>query len=167
MATLEQLAAAIRLAVFDVDGVFTDGRLTFDSTGRESKTFFVRDGHGIKALRAAGVDIAVISGRSSDAVSQRMRELGVTRVFQGDDDKLPIFMTVADELGLARDQIACVGDDVADIPILRESGLPIAVADAHPSVLAVSRWTTPSRGGRGAVRDVCDLLLSARSGADR
>ncbi|HUO82648.1 MAG TPA: HAD family hydrolase [Gammaproteobacteria bacterium] len=167
MAPLQQRAAAIRLCVFDVDGVFTDGRLTFDANGVEIKTFFVRDGYGIKALSAAGVHVAVISGRRSEAVSRRMQELGVTRVFQGDDDKLPIFRALVDELGVAREQVAYVGDDVLDIPVLKESGLPIAVADAHPAVRAVTHWTTPSPGGRGAVRDVCDLLLSARAGDRR
>ena len=164
MAPLKQRAAAIRLCVFDVDGVFTDGSLTFDAGGTEIKTFFVRDGYGIKALRAAGVQVAVISGRSSEAVSRRMQELGVTRVFQGDDDKLPIFRALVAELGVTREQVAYVGDDVLDIPMLKESGLPIAVADAHDAVLAASHWRTPSPGGRGAVRDVCDLLLNARSG---
>jgi len=164
MSPLQQRAAAIRLCVFDLDGVFTDGSLTFDAGGSEIKTFFVRDGYGIKALRAAGVQVAVISGRSSEVVSCRMQELGVTRVFQGDDDKLPIFRALVDELGLTREQVAYVGDDVLDIPVLRASGLPIAVADAHSAVLAESHWTTPSPGGRGAVRDVCDLLLTARDG---
>ncbi|MGH8495351.1 MAG: KdsC family phosphatase [Gammaproteobacteria bacterium] len=167
MASLEERAAGIRLVVFDVDGVLTDGVLTFGADGRELKSFFVRDGHGIKALRAAGIEVAVISGRNSEAVSRRMGELGVEHVFQGDDDKLPIYAALVDRLGMNREQVAYVGDDVPDLPVLRKAGLPIAVADAHPDLRAAVAWTTPSPGGRGAVRDVCDLLLQARAGAGR
>ncbi|MBA3563876.1 MAG: 3-deoxy-manno-octulosonate-8-phosphatase KdsC [Gammaproteobacteria bacterium] len=167
MASLEERAAGIRLVVFDIDGVFTDGRLSFGADGSEVKTFFVRDGYGVKALRSAGIEVAVISGRRSETVSRRMRELGVAHVFQGDDDKLPIYSALIDKLGLAREQVAYVGDDVPDLPVLRQAGLPIAVADAHPDLQHAVAWTTPSRGGRGAVRDVCDLLLQARAGATR
>ncbi|CAN5278294.1 3-deoxy-manno-octulosonate-8-phosphatase KdsC [soil metagenome] len=167
MPSLEERAAGIELVIFDVDGVFTDGGLSFAVDGSEIKTFYVRDGYGVKALRTAGIEVAVISGRSSDAVSRRMHELGVDRIFQGDDDKLPLYTALVRELGIAREQVAYVGDDLSDLPVLRQVGLPIAVADAHAGLRDAVAWTTPSRGGRGAVRDVCDLLLQSRAGHGR
>jgi len=154
----------IRLVVFDVDGVLTDGRLYFLPDGTELKVFHVRDGLGIRRLREAGIEVAVISGRESPLVVRRMQSLGVEHVHQGSDDKLSVFHALLTELQLAPEQTACVGDDVLDLPVMRAAGLGVAVADAHPEVRAAADWVTRLEGGRGAAREVCDRLLAARHG---
>lgn len=153
----------IRLLVLDVDGVMTDGRLWFGPNGEQHKAFHVRDGYGIKAVRAAGIAVAVISGRQSSAVRQRCRELGVDHLLQGVQDKGAQFARLLERLGLTARQCACVGDDTPDVPLLEQAGLAVAVADAHPSALAAAHRRTQARGGWGAVREVCDWLLSARA----
>ena len=162
---LRELAAGIELVVFDVDGVFTDGRLYYGAEGETLKVFHVHDGQGIKRLLKAGVQVAVISGRDSAAVSRRMQELGVAHLFQGDEDKLPIFDRLLKKLGLDAKQVACVGDDLPDLPLLQRAGLAIAVANAQPVVLVKAQMVTRARGGEGAVREVCDLILDARGQA--
>ncbi len=156
-------ARRIRLVIFDVDGVLTDGGLFIDCDGREHKVFHSRDGHGMKMLQESGVRIGVISGRKSDSVTHRMAGLGIdpALVMQGWQDKLPAFEGLRQALGLDADEIACVGDDVVDLPMLRRCGLAIAVGDAHELVRAHADWVTPSRGGRGAARDVCELIMRA------
>ncbi len=151
----------IRLLVLDVDGVLTDGRLYYGPRGELIKSFHVRDGHGIKALRTAGIEIAVISGRRSAAVVRRCRELGIRHVIQGVDDKLAAFAKLASRLKLEPMQCACIGDDVPDVPLLRAVGLSYAVADAHPAAKKAARYATSLGGGSGAVREVCDQLISA------
>lgn len=158
-------AAEIRLVAFDVDGVFTDGRLLFGDDGAEYKVFHVRDGHGIRRLARAGITPAVISGRASDAVTRRMQELGVEHVFQGVSDKVAVFDGLLAELGLEPAQAAFVGDDEPDLAVMARAGLAIAVADAHAQVRAAADWTTSAPGGLGAVREVCDLLVAAREEA--
>ena len=160
--TLAARAARIRLAVFDVDGVFTDGRLLFGPQGEALKQFHVRDGHGIKRLRGAGIAVAVISGRSSPIVAARMAELGVDEVHQGHDDKLPVLQALLARRGVAADECCYCGDDEPDLAPLRAVGLACAPADAHPEVRAVASVVTRAGGGAGAVREVCDLLLAAR-----
>ena len=155
-------AARVRLVVFDVDGVLTDGSLFFGDDGEEYKAFHARDGQGMAMLREAGVEIGVISGRTSRAVTHRMSLLHVVHVYQGQQDKLAAFEDLLGKLGLTADQAAFVGDDVIDLPILRRAGLAIAVADAHPLVARHAHWKTPSAGGRGAGRDVCELILEAQ-----
>jgi 3-deoxy-D-manno-octulosonate 8-phosphate phosphatase (KDO 8-P phosphatase) len=150
---------AIRLLVLDVDGVLTDGRLWFGARGEVMKAFHVRDGHGIRELLAAGVEIAVISGRRSAAVARRCRELGIRRVHQGIDDKLAALERICSELGIEPGRCACVGDDGPDLPLMRAVGLAFAVADAHPAALAAAQIVTRAAGGTGAVREVCDELL--------
>ena len=162
MSELRELAAGIRLAVFDIDGVFTDGRIWLGSDGIEYKSFSVRDGFGIKSLIAAGIEVAVISGRSSPAVNQRMAELGVTRVVQGRDDKLQALQELLHESGFEAAQAAYLGDDTPDVPAMRAVGLAGAVADAHPDARAASAWVSTLPGGHGAVREFCELLLKAR-----
>ncbi len=157
-------AARVRLVIFDVDGVLTDGRLYFLPDGRELKVFHVRDGLGIRRLQAAGIEVAVISGRDSPLVVRRMHDLGVTRVYQGHDDKLATFRALLDELGLSAAETAYVGDDVIDLPVMAVAGLAVAVADAHPEVRAAAHRVTALPGGRGAAREVCDLILEARRG---
>ncbi len=156
-------AASIRLLVLDVDGVLTDGRLYFGPRGEALKVFHVRDGLGIKQLSRAGVEIAVISGRSSLAVTRRCRELGIERVVQGVDDKLAVFNSMRAELELSASVCACIGDDSPDVPVMREVGLAFAVADAHPDARNVAHYVTSLPGGQGAVREVCDRLLAGRS----
>ena len=157
---------SIRLLVLDVDGVMTDGRLWFGEHGEAFKTFNVRDGYGIKALLAAGVAVAVISGRDSPAVQRRCEELGIGHVLQGVTDKGAAFARLSAELDLPARQCACVGDDEPDVPLLRQVGLAVAVADAHPLALAAAHRRTRAAGGQGAVREVCDWLTAAR-GAGR
>lgn len=157
-----ELAAGVRLAVFDVDGVFTDGRIWMSSDGVELKAFSVRDGVGIKQLLAAGIEVAIISGRASPAVDRRMAELGVSRVVQGCADKAAALEKLLRETGVAAGEVAYLGDDTPDLPAMRLVGLPCAVADAHPEVLAGAAWTTTLPGGGGAVREFCEYLLRAR-----
>ncbi len=161
--TLSQAAAETRLLVLDVDGVLTDGRLYYDGNGGETKSFHVRDGYGLKALQRTGIQIAVISGRRSKAVETRMAELDIELVFLGIQDKLKVFRSLVKKLGITVKNTACVGDDVPDLEILREAGLSVAVADAHPEVIANTDWQTENKGGHGAVREVCDLLIAARA----
>jgi len=155
-------AAAIRLAIFDVDGVLTDGGLIFDEAGRENKVFHSRDGHGLKMLQASGVELAVISGRRTEAVTHRMAGLGISHVYQGQQDKLPAFFELLDKLQVTPEQTAYVGDDVVDLPIMLRVGLAVAVSDAHDLLVEHAHWRTQHPGGRGAVRDVCELILEAQ-----
>jgi 3-deoxy-D-manno-octulosonate 8-phosphate phosphatase (KDO 8-P phosphatase) len=162
MHDLDQRSAAIRLVVLDVDGVLTDGSILLGG-GEELKSFHVRDGLGLKRLLAAGIEVAVVSGRSSAAVSQRMAELGVRFVFQGVDDKLPVIERLREGLGIEAAEVAVVGDDLPDVPAMESAGLAIAVADAQPEVRALAHWVTTAAGGRGAAREVAERLLSARA----
>jgi 3-deoxy-D-manno-octulosonate 8-phosphate phosphatase (KDO 8-P phosphatase) len=157
----------MRLLVLDVDGVLTDGRLQYDASGELGKTFHVRDGYGIKALLAAGIDVAVISGRQSAAVLQRCTELGIRHVQLGVEDKGAALARLLEALEVEAGQCACVGDDEPDVPMLRQAGLAVAVADAHPSARSVAHRRTRRPGGAGAVREVCDWLLAARRAVRR
>jgi 3-deoxy-D-manno-octulosonate 8-phosphate phosphatase (KDO 8-P phosphatase) len=154
--------ARIRLLVLDVDGVLTDGRLHYGPEGEQHKVFHVRDGSGIKALQAAGVTVAVISGRNSQAVARRCADLGITEVAQGIDDKAAAFEALRARLGVAAADCACIGDDTPDVPLMNRVGLAIAVADAHADARAVADRRTRLPGGQGAVREACDWLLAAR-----
>jgi 3-deoxy-D-manno-octulosonate 8-phosphate phosphatase (KDO 8-P phosphatase) len=158
-------AARVRLLVLDVDGVLTDGRLYYGARGETLKVFHVRDGLGVKLLAAAGITVAVISGRRSGMTGRRCRELGIRHVLQGVEDKLAAFHRLRERLGLAAGDCACVGDDAPDIPLMREVGLAFAVADAHPQARSAAQIVTSLPGGKGAVREVCDYLLDARERA--
>lgn len=158
-------AARVALVVLDVDGVLTDGRLWFGPDGETHKSFHVRDGHGIRLLIAAGIRVAVISGRQSAAVSERMRELGVTDVAQGVEDKARALHELLTRTSVDALQVACLVDDTPDLAMMAAVGLPAAVADAHPMVLAAAAHVTRAAGGCGAVREFCDWLLAARDGA--
>lgn len=161
-AQLLQRAARTRLLVLDVDGVLTDGRLYYDNQGNETKAFHVRDGYGIKAVLHQGCEVAIISGRRSVAVENRLRELGIRHAVLGNEDKLPALKSLAQELGIDDLQnVACVGDDSPDLPMLAAVGFAAAPADAHPDVAARVHFQTRAAGGRGAVREVCDLLVRA------
>ncbi len=154
---------AIRLLILDVDGVLTDGRLYFGPRGEALKVFNVRDGQGLVQLRRAGVEVAVISGRRSSMVSARCRELGVRHVHQGVGDKLAAFARLRRRLGLPAGACACVGDDLPDVPLMQAVGCSFAVADAHPQVRRAADHVTRLKGGVGAVREVCDLLLTGHT----
>ena len=154
-------AAKIRVLVCDVDGVLSDGRIYLGNHGEELKNFHTKDGFGLKAIRDIGIEVAVITGRSSRIVEDRMRSLGIEHVYQGQGDKLPALEDMMDKLMLSADQAAYIGDDVIDIPVINACALGVAVADAHPLVRRAARLTTTLKGGEGAVREVCDLLLQA------
>jgi 3-deoxy-D-manno-octulosonate 8-phosphate phosphatase (KDO 8-P phosphatase) len=153
---------SIRLLVLDVDGVLTDGRLYFGADGEELKVFHVRDGLGIKQVQQLGVTVAVVSGRRSPPTIQRCRELGIGEVFLGVEDKEKAFSALCTRLGVTPRECACIGDDSPDLPLLRQAGFAVAVADAHPDVRRAAHRTTTLGGGQGAVREVCDWLLNAR-----
>ena len=155
--------ASIRLLVLDVDGVLTDGTLRYGANGETEKLFQVRDGHGIKALARAGVTIAVISGRDSAAVARRCADLGISELQQGVADKAAAFDQLIARLGIAATACAAIGDDTPDVPLLERVGLAIAVADAHADARRVAHRRTRLPGGRGAVREICDALLAART----
>jgi len=157
-----QRAEKIRLLIFDVDGVLTDGRLYFDDNGVESKAFHSRDGHGIKMLRDGGVEIAIITGRQSNTVKYRMGNLGISLVHQGQRDKRPAYKSLLEQLNLSSDQVAYMGDDVVDLPVMNQVGLAIATADAHSMVLERAHWATAKNGGEGAAREACEMLLHAQ-----
>ena len=162
MKDINEKAARIRLLIFDVDGVLTDGSLFVGDDGQEYKAFNSRDGHGIKMLQKYGVEIAIITGRTSQVVEHRMANLGITHIYQGKLDKLPAYEELRKNLGISVEETAYVGDDVVDLPVMRRVGLAIAVQDAHPLVRQHSHWQTPSTGGRGAARDVCEMLMEAK-----
>ena len=155
-------AKKIELVIFDVDGVMTDGSLFLGDDGQEYKAFNSLDGHGMRMLQEAGIRAAIITGRKSNVVEHRMKDLGVTRVFQGYRDKIPAYEALMADIGLEKEQVAYVGDDVVDLPIMTRVGFAIAVQDAHPYVKKHAHWITQNKGGQGAVRDVCELVLEAR-----
>jgi len=162
-----QCPADLKLIGFDVDGVFTDGRFYLSDDGIESKAFNTQDGFGIRQILDAGIAVVVISGRQSKAVDRRMRELGITRIFQGCKDKVTAFDDVVAELGITVDQAAFVGDDVPDLPLLRRVGFAVAVANAAPAVKSECDITTTAFGGAGAVREICEIVLSNHDAARR
>ncbi|MRR35685.1 phenylphosphate carboxylase subunit delta [bacterium] len=156
---MDERLRKIRLLLLDVDGVMTDGRIIFDSNGIESKFFNVKDGHGIKMVQRAGIEVGIISGRGSVVVSNRAAELGISLVYQKALDKLTPYQEILERTELTDDQVAFMGDDVIDIPVLRRVGFAAAPADAVDDVFPHVHFTTRNRGGWGAVREVCDLLL--------
>lgn len=159
---LHKAAANIKMVVFDVDGVFTDGRIWINHLGEETKSFHVRDGHGVRMLIHYGVHVAVLSGRESKAVDVRMQELGITDVLQGHIDKRTAFTELIDKKKLPAEQVAFVGDDIIDVPAMQLAGLSFAVADAHQWVKSHANHITQELGGHGAVREVCELILDSK-----
>jgi 3-deoxy-manno-octulosonate cytidylyltransferase (CMP-KDO synthetase) len=151
---------AVRLLASDVDGVLTDGTLYYGPAGEALKSFHVRDGLGVRQLLENGVEVALITGRNDAAVARRAEELGIRHVRVGRDDKWAALEEIMAALGLGAEDVAYVGDDVQDLPVLRRVGLAIAVADAHPSVRAAVHWVTEAAGGRGAIREIADRLLA-------
>jgi len=161
-AALRERASKIRMLVLDVDGVLTDGRLYFDHAGNEMKAFNTRDGMGMKALQRMGIEVAVITGRKSAAVAQRMAQLGVRHVYQGREDKLGVFLELLRITGLDAQQVCFAGDDWIDLPVLIRVGLAVSVADAEEHVKQQVHWITRRNGGDGAVREICNLILAAQ-----
>ncbi|MDD5580593.1 MAG: 3-deoxy-manno-octulosonate-8-phosphatase KdsC [Methylobacter sp.] len=155
-------AKKLKLLILDVDGVLTDGKLFFDNDGTEYKSFHSRDGHGIKLLRQSGVEVAVISGRKSNSVALRMKNLGIELVYQGYENKIPAFNEIIEKRGIAPEQAAYMGDDVIDLPVMIRAGLAIAVGDANFAVKQRADWCTTLPGGHGAVREVCDFIMQAQ-----
>lgn len=161
MQDILEKASRIKLVIFDVDGVLTDGSLFLSDDGQEYKAFNSKDGFGMRLLQDSGIDVGIITGRESTLVRLRMEELGITQIMQGRREKGPALDEMMEITGLTLDQIAYVGDDVVDLPIMSRVGLSIAVQDARPVVKKHAHWITESVGGRGAGRDVCELILEA------
>ncbi len=166
MQSIIEKAKKLKLLILDVDGVLTDGKLFFDNDGNEYKSFHARDGHGIKLLRQTGVEVAVISGRKSNSVALRMKSLGIEHVYQGHEDERTAFNELLCQVGVLPEQVAHVGDDLLDLPIMMRVGLAIAVNDANFAVKERADWCTSALGGHGAVREVCDLIMQAQGHFD-
>ena len=164
---LDERARAVRLAIFDVDGVLTDGTLYIGAQGEAFKAFNILDGHGVKMLQSAGVATAIISGRKSEAVAWRARELGIAHVVQGAADKVVEFERLCTALALEERACAFVGDDLPDLAVMRRCGFAVAVANAAESVKAAAHYVTHASGGRGAVREFCELVLRAQGQLER
>lgn len=151
----------VKLLACDIDGVFSDGRIYLGNQGEELKAFHTRDGYGIKAVQNIGVTVAVITGRRSNIVEQRMTSLGVAHIIQGEENKGPALENLMKQLKLSAQQVASIGDDMPDLGMFNLAGVSVAVADAHPFVRKQADYITHLNGGFGAVREVCDLLLHA------
>lgn len=164
--TAIERAARVRLLVLDVDGVLTDGRLYYGPDGEAMKAFDVRDGHGVKLLREAGIDVAILTARESRIVTLRARELGIDRVTQGARDKLAGFDAIVRAAGLDAADCGYVGDDWPDLPVLARAGFAATVADAVPEVRERAHWIAAARGGRGAVREIAQFVLRAQGRLD-
>ncbi len=156
-------AKNIKLLICDVDGVLSDGKVYYSNLGDESKSFNIKDGLGIKQLINNGILVAIITGRKSEIVSKRAKELGITHLFQGKAEKQSAYQSLLNELSITENQVAHIGDDLPDLPLMIKSGLGVCVADGHYFVGQNADWITPSKGGCGAVRDVSDLLLFAQN----
>lgn len=159
---LTRIAQGTRLLILDVDGVLTDGSIILDNKDNEFKVFHVRDGHGIKMLIRAGIHVAIITGRYSKVVERRAHELGITEVYQKSHDKRIAYRQLVKKYSIDEKEVAYIGDDIVDIPLLKRSGFPVVVADADDEVKAVAAMITKNRGGKGAVREICDFLLKAK-----
>jgi 3-deoxy-D-manno-octulosonate 8-phosphate phosphatase (KDO 8-P phosphatase) len=155
-------AKGVAFLLLDVDGVLTDGLVTFTSEGLEIKSFHSHDGYGIKQLVRAGVDVGIVTARRSPTVERRATELGIVEVHQGADDKLAVYDALLTRRRLRDSEVAYVGDDVPDLPILKRVGFAVTVLNGHDTVKRSAHYTTSRRGGEGAVREVCDLLLRAK-----
>lgn len=160
---IESRAKAIKLLCLDVDGVMTDGRLYFSNTGDEMKTFDTQDGQGIRLLQSGGLQVAIISGRKSEVVARRARDLDIHILYQGRVDKIVALGELCKENQITPSQIAYLGDDLPDIQVIKQVGLGLAVSNAHLAVKSVAHGITENGGGFGAVREVCDFLLEAQN----
>ncbi|RBP49656.1 KdsC family phosphatase [Arenicella xantha] len=156
-------ASAVKLALFDVDGVLTDGKLHYSCDGERVKVFHALDGHGLKMLQMAGIDVGVISARSSKALQRRLQDLGIKHCYLGVNDKLAVFETLINDLKLSGDDCAFTGDDVIDLPVMERCGLKLSVKNGHFIVQDRADWIAPLTGGEGAVRAICDVLLYSQA----
>lgn len=163
---LETLGAGVKLLILDVDGVLTDGGLYYDHEGNVTKRFHVQDGLGIKIAQSLGLNLAVITGLKHGAVETRVRELGIMEYHAGHVDKVPLMDAIRGRLELERPEIAYLGDDWVDAGVMRAVGLPMAVANAQPEILALAKWTSQRSGGQGAVREAIMFLLRCRGQFD-
>ena len=162
MDQIKSIAKNIKLLILDVDGVLTDGKVYFGESTEELKAYNIKDGLGMRLLMDNGVDIAIITGRSSKSVENRMTGLGIKHLYQGKLAKRESYEKILTELELSPSEIAYVGDDLIDLPVMTQVGLPISVADAHPKAKEAAKLITSNVGGNGAVREVCDLILEAQ-----
>jgi 3-deoxy-D-manno-octulosonate 8-phosphate phosphatase (KDO 8-P phosphatase) len=160
--SLRKRILPVRLMIFDVDGVLTDGRIIYHDDGSEIKSFDVQDGHGIKLLQRAGIEAALITGRYCKAVEHRARGLGITRVYQDIHFKIEAYETILAETGLKDEEVGFIGDDLIDIPVMRRVGFSACVPNAVAHVLPYAHYVTRARGGHGACREVCELLLQVQ-----
>jgi 3-deoxy-D-manno-octulosonate 8-phosphate phosphatase (KDO 8-P phosphatase) len=160
-------AKTLKLLICDIDGVFSDGRVYMGNDGEELKAFHTRDGFGVKSLLNAGIEVAVITGRQSTIVANRMQGLGVTHIYQGQDNKVIAFNMLIEKLNISPEHVAYIGDDVIDLPVMNLCGLSVAVADAHPLVKKGADFSTSIRGGFGAVRELADLILLSKGILDQ
>ncbi|MBW3697471.1 3-deoxy-manno-octulosonate-8-phosphatase KdsC [Vibrio sp. T187] len=160
------IAKDIKLLICDVDGVFSDGRIYMGNNGEELKTFHTRDGYGVKSLMNAGIEIAIITGRKSQIVENRMTALGVSLIYQGQDDKVKAYYDICEKLNIAPEHTGYIGDDLIDWPVMEKVALKVCVADGHPLLAQRANYITTIKGGHGAVREVCDLILEARNELD-
>lgn len=158
---IAKAAGRIRLLIVDVDGVLTDGRIVLDNAGNELKFFHVRDGHGIKLLQRAGVEVAIVTGRESEVVNRRAAELGIKHVHQRSKNKLEAYESILRETGFSDEEVAYVGDDIVDLPVMKRVGFSAAVSDAEDYVKEAAMFVTERPGGKGAVREITDLILRA------
>lgn len=159
-------AEKIKLLILDVDGVLTDGGLYYDHEGNVTKRFNVQDGLGIKFAQQAGIDLAVITGLNHGAVEKRVTELGITDYYPGQREKLPFYEKLLKEKGLKDEEVAYIGDDWIDVPVMLRVGLPMAVRNAQPEIFGISKWISSRKGGRGAVREAISFILEAQGKLD-
>lgn len=164
--TVMEKAAKIRLLICDVDGVMSDGLIYQGNNGEELKAFNVRDGYGIRCLLTSGIEVAIITGRKAKLLEDRANTLGITHLYQGQSDKILAYRELLDKLAVCPGEVAYIGDDLIDWPVMAEVGLSAAVADAHPLLLPKADYVTQIAGGRGAVRELCDLILLAQNKLD-
>lgn len=157
---IREKAAQIKLLILDVDGVLTDGKIWFTASGEALKCFHIHDGYGIKKLQKAGITVAIISSRGNKALISRLNELNIKHYYLDQENKLDCYLTLIEQLDINPEQVAYVGDDLPDLPIMQQVGLSIAVANAVPIIRKTADWHTQRSGGKGAVREVCDLILS-------
>lgn len=159
---MDALLKKIRLVIFDVDGVLTNGQIIHTNHGDEIKAFHVHDGLGMKWLQEMGITVGIITSRSSDIVDKRMRELHITHVYQGQKHKVKAYENLIQSLNLKEEEVAYVGDDMPDLTLIKRVGMGIAVANAHPVLIENAKWVTEKKGGKGAAREVCEAILKAQ-----
>jgi 3-deoxy-D-manno-octulosonate 8-phosphate phosphatase (KDO 8-P phosphatase) len=154
--------AKVKLLILDVDGVLTDGRIIMNDRGEETKHFNSKDGHGLRMLMEAGIEVALISGRNSAAVEFRARDLGISEIYLGAKNKARVCADLIQRKRLEKPEVCCMGDDLPDLPLFEQSGIAVAVADAVPEIRAAAAFSTKNKGGKGAARELCEAILKAK-----